>query len=400
MLKSLELFSGAGGLAKGIEIAGASHAAFVEWNSDACKTLRFNYNSEIVHETDVRHFDFKKFLGVDLIAGGPPCQPFSVGGKAKGFDDERDMFPYAISAIRQLAPKAFIFENVKGLLRKSFAEYFNYIILQLTYPEIPNDSKDWKRHLSELEKVRTKGNYNQLKYNVVFRLVNAANFGVPQKRERVIIVGIRDDLGLEWSFPDKTHSEDALLWSKYVTGDYWIKHNRQPTTSDFLCIEAEKARLTAKYGFFPPTLKPWRTVRDAIADLPNPQKVKNFHPEHTHRGGARSYPGHTGSDIDQPSKALKAGDHGVPGGENMIRFDDGSVRYFTILEAKRMQTFPDDYPILGSWTEAMRQLGNAVPVKLGQTIGEALIPKLIGTARPSLSISDLQLKRNRLLFAT
>ena len=125
MLNSLELFSGAGGLAKGIEIAGANHKAFVEWNSDACKTLRFNYNSEIVYETDVRHFDFQRFSGVDLIAGGPPCQPFSAGGKAKGSDDERDMFPYAVSAIRELTPKPFIFENVKGLLRKSFADYFN-----------------------------------------------------------------------------------------------------------------------------------------------------------------------------------------------------------------------------------------------------------------------------------
>src|SRR5690606_11362193 len=127
---------------------------------------------------------------------------FSMGGKAKGFDDERDMFPYAISAIRQLTPKAFIFENVKGLLRKSFAEYFNYIILQLTYPEVTNETKDWKHHLSALEKIHTKGNYKGLKYNVVFRLVNAADYGVPQKRERVIIVGIRNDLNLAWSFPD------------------------------------------------------------------------------------------------------------------------------------------------------------------------------------------------------
>jgi len=381
MLNSLELFSGAGGLAKGIEIAGANHTAFVEWNSDACKTLRYNYNSEIVHETDVRQFDFEKLSGVDLIAGGPPCQPFSMGGKAKGFNDERDMFPYAISAIRQLIPKAFIFENVKGLLRKSFAEYFNYIILQLTYPEIINETKDWKHHLSALEKVHTKGNYEDLKYNVVFRLVNAADYGVPQKRERVIIVGIRNDLNIAWSFPEKTHSGDALLWSKYVTGDYWAKHNIQPTSADLLCMDIEKKRLMGKHGFFPPTLKPWLTIRDAIADLPNPQKVKDFHPEHYYRSGARSYAGHTGSDIDQPSKALKAGDHGVPGGENMIRFSDGSIRYFTILEAKRMQTFPDDYPILGSWTEAMRQLGNAVPVKLGQTIAETLIPRLTAHKR-------------------
>jgi len=377
MFHSLELFSGAGGLAKGIERSGASHKAFVEWNPSACKTLRYNYCPDIVHEVDVRSFDFKKFTGVDLIAGGPPCQPFSLGGKAKGFNDDRDMFPYAISAIRQVVPKAFVFENVKGLLRKSFSEYFNYILLQLTYPDVIKKESDWKMHLSELEKIHTSGRYKGVKYNVVYRLVNAANYGVPQKRERVIIVGIRSDLNVSWCFPEETHSEDSLLWDKYITQEYWEKHAISPSVGDLLSFDLEKKRLKEKYGFFSPTLRPWQTVRDVICDLPNPLEIKDYHPEHYYRGGAKSYPGHTGSDIDQPSKALKAGDHGVPGGENMIRFSDGMVRYFTILEAKRIQTFPDDYPILGSWTEAMRQLGNAVPVKLGEVVTQTLIHQLI-----------------------
>jgi DNA (cytosine-5)-methyltransferase 1 len=377
MLNSLELFSGAGGLAKGMECAGANHTAFVEWNSDACKTLRYNYKPEIVYETDIRDVNFKQFSGIDLIAGGPPCQPFSLGGKAKGFDDERDMFPYAISAIRQLAPKAFIFENVKGLLRKSFAQYFNYIILQLTYPEVLKKTNDWKKHLSELEKIHVQGNYQGLSYNVVFQLVNAANYGIPQKRERVIIVGIRNDLNVSWCFPNETHSESSLRWTKYVTQEYWEKHKINPSNDELLNMNLERNRIKEKYGFFPPILKPWVTVRDVIMDLPNPQKVKDYHSEHYYHAGAKSYVGHTGSDIDQPSKALKAGDHGVPGGENMVRFNNGSVRYFTILEAKRIQTFPDDYPILGSWTEAMRQLGNAVPVRLGQIIADTLIPQLL-----------------------
>lgn len=376
MINSLELFSGAGGLAKGLENAGAQHLGFVEWNSVACKTLRQNYSDSLIHEVDVRDFDFSNFGKVDFIAGGPPCQPFSLGGKHRGVEDERDMFPYAVSAIRELVPKAFIFENVKGLLRRSFADYFNYIVLQLTYPQVINNGSNWKDHLSKLEKIHTKGNYNGLRYNVVYRLINAANYGIPQKRERVIIVGIRNDLDLSWCFPEETHSEDALLWSKYVTKKYWDEHRIKPATADLQLENDELKRLSQKYGFFEPTLKRWQTVRDALKGLPDPHSEKEFHPEHKYRGGAKIYPGHTGSLIDEPSKTIKAGGHGVPGGENMIRFNDDNVRYYTVLEAKRIQTFPDDYKIEGAWTEAMRQLGNAVPVKLGEIIATSLINKI------------------------
>jgi DNA (cytosine-5)-methyltransferase 1 len=131
--------------------------------------------------------------------------------------------------------------------------------------------------------------------------------------------------------------------------------------------------LTQKYGFFPPELKPWQTVRDALVDIPKLGDDNFFPSEHIVRQGAKEYPGHTGSPIDEPAKTVKAGSHGVPGGENMIKFSDGSVRYFTVFEAKRIQTFPDNYRIVGSWTEAMRQLGNAVPVKLAQAISSSII---------------------------
>lgn len=372
MINSLEIFSGAGGLAKGIELAGACHRAFVEWNTDVCKTLRKNYSPDIVFETDIRNFHFSQYNGIDVIAGGPPCQPFSIGGKAKGDEDERDMFPYAVSAIRQLMPKAFIFENVKGLLRKSFAQYFNYIILQLTYPQVSQNDTDWRENLSALERIHTKGVYKGLKYNVIFRLLNAADYGVPQKRERVIIVGIRNDLDISWDFPDGTHSEDALLWDKYVTGNYWERHNIDPPPLDLARYPLLKERLQLQYGMFSPKKKPWVTVRDALSGLPAPYEQGNMYDEHLLRKGAREYPGHTGSEIDQPSKTIKAGGHGVPRGENMIKYPSGEVRYYTVLEAKRIQTFPDDYPIFGSWTEAMRQLGNAVPVKLANVIAKSL----------------------------
>lgn len=105
----------------------------------------------------------------------------------RGFNDKRDMFPQVARALSEIKPQAFIFENVRGLLRKNFSRYFNYIILQLTYPEITRKpSQNWEEHLSVLEKHHTSGTHTEgLKYNVVFRLVNAADYGVPQKRERV-----------------------------------------------------------------------------------------------------------------------------------------------------------------------------------------------------------------------
>ena len=376
-MNSIEIFSGAGGLAKGLELAGTKHQAFIEWNADACNTLRMNYDKDIVFQEDVRDFSFTDYkdAGVDIVAGGPPCQPFSLGGKAKGNDDERDMFPAAICAIRTLTPKAFIFENVKGLLRNSFAEYFHFIILQLTYPEVLLKNDDWKENLKTLQQIDKEKNYNGTKYNVTYQLVNAANYGVPQKRERVIIVGFRSDLHVKWSFPQQTHSEDSLLWDKYVTGEYWSRHHISNPQSKIIC-QAIHNQLVERYGFLPPELKPWKTMRDAFDGLGEP----NGHGEHSLREGARTYPGHTGSDIDEPSKTIKAGGHGVPGGENMVRMEDGTIRYLTVLEAKRIQTFPDDYIITGAWGEAMRQLGNAVPVQLAYIIGDSVLKALSSCA--------------------
>jgi DNA (cytosine-5)-methyltransferase 1 len=378
-ITSLELFSGAGGLATGLKQAGVQHIGLIELNKYACSTLTQNYDSCLINNNDIKLVDFSNYKNIELIAGGPPCQPFSLGGKHKGNLDRRDMFPFAVKAINQCTPKAFIFENVKGLLRKSFSSYFEYIILRLTYPNATiKNSQNWENHLTELEKIHTSGRYDGVKYNVVFRLVDSADYGIPQRRERVIIVGIRSDLNIKWSFPKKTHSLDALLWSQYVTKAYWQRHGINVASIDHLNSHIKKrvAKLRSIYGFIPPSEFPWQTIRDAIGHLPYPDKHGKYHPEHILREGARIYPGHTGSYIDLPSKAIKAGVHGVPGGENMIKYPDGTVRYFTTFEAKKIQTFPDQYRISGSWTEAMRQIGNAVPVQLGEIIGKSLIHKV------------------------
>jgi DNA (cytosine-5)-methyltransferase 1 len=129
-----------------------------------------------------------------------------------------------------------------------------------------------------------------------------------------------------------------------------------------------------------PDAQPWRTVRDALVGLPDPEtNSSDAILNHTFVGGARAYAGHTGSALDEPAKTLRAGDHGVPGGENMLRRPDGSVRYFSVREAARLQTFPDEFEFYGSWSGMMRQLGNAVPVGLAEvvalSVAGALRPK-------------------------
>lgn len=376
-MNSLEIFSGAGGLAKGLEEVGFMHSAFVEFNTHASSTLRENFDPAKVFCGDIRDFDLDALSDIDVVAGGPPCQPFSLGGKHKAHNDSRDMFPYAIRAIERLTPKAFIFENVKGLLRSTFSDYFEYILLQLASPRFKSgESGDWRDHLSMLRKLE-KMAYAGTRYNVQFKLLNAADYGVPQTRERVVIVGTRSDLNVDWEFPIATHAEDRLLWDMHVSGDYWKRHKISPRfeTGNKAVQPDIATRLKTRYGMFEPTPQPWQTVRDALVDVPDPQSDHCI-TDHLYKGGARTYPGHTGSYIDWPSKTIKAGGHGVPGGENMIRYEDGSVRYLTVFEAKRIQAFPDDFIVKGAWGEAMRQIGNAVPVRLASVLGHHLMTTL------------------------
>lgn len=383
-MHSIELFAGAGGLGMGLCQSGFRPAKIVEWDRWCCDTIRENRLKkgnpaalwpEPVQD-DVRHIDFRSLEGkIDLVSGGPPCQPFSLGGKHRAQTDHRDMWSEAVRVVRETKPPAFVFENVKGLTRSSFATYLSYIVHQLTYPNLVKRSdEDWISHLARLEAHHTAGRSMDLEYKVVFRVLNAANFGVPQRRERVVFVGIRQDLGIEWSFPKETHSLDALLWDQFRTREYGERHNSHVSGITDPRLLKRASKLNER-----PRLTAWRTVRDAIGDLPDPERQPDMARRvlnHRFQPGARSYPGHTGSPLDLPAKTLKAGVHGVPGGENMLLRTDGTVRYFTVRESARLQTFPDTYQLNGSWTESMRQLGNAVPVELARVIGDGLLSKL------------------------
>ncbi len=380
-MKSIELFAGAGGLGIGTFQAGFHPVRVVEWDDYCVETIRENQRRGVesvaawpVVHGDVRDASFSEFEGkVALVSGGPPCQPFSLGGRHGAFRDSRDMWPEAVRAVRESKPKAFIFENVKGLTREAFGTYLGYIQLQLQYPSIAKRSdEDWTDHLNRLERHHTSSKHGP-EYRLVMRLRNAADYGVPQRRERVFFVGFRSDLGIEWNFPDETHSLDALVWDQVVSGEYWERNNVPRADRKVSQRLEARGRVLERLGGVPEgtAKRAWKTVREALRDLPDPEnqvaaskKLLN----HRFQPGARSYPGHTGSPLDEPAKTLKAGVHGVPGGENMLLRPDGSVRYFTVRESAELQTFPRDYRFHGSWSETMRQLGNAVPVQLASVV--------------------------------
>ena len=163
-LTCLEICAGAGGQSLGLEQAGFAHAAAVEIDQDACETLRLNrQHAWKVIEADVRHFDGRPYRGIDLLAGGVPCPPFSVAGRQLGADDERDLFPQALRLVRECEPAAVMLENVPGLSQARFAGYREQVLRQL----------------------------RDLGYEADWQVLNACEFGVPQLRPRFILVAMR-----------------------------------------------------------------------------------------------------------------------------------------------------------------------------------------------------------------
>jgi DNA (cytosine-5)-methyltransferase 1 len=429
-LGSVELFSGGGGLALAMHRAGFRHLLVNELERRACETLRANSAPSRADDPDgwplvpgdVRAIDFTPLAErVDVVAGGVPCQPWSLGGAHRGWDDQRNLWPELFRCVRETRPKAVLAENVRGLLRPSFQPYYSYILRELALPfERRVDGEDWRDHDRRLTKSLDRDRADPAeRYDVWCLPVNAADYGVPQVRQRVFVVAFRRDLGLTgWHPPTPTHSEAALAAAQ-ADGSYWARHGLPDAPPFALRRDTQQAGRPAGGG---PTgggpvdaeptdrspggpagggpvdgrragraasgLAPWRTLRDAIADLPEPPEPFESRVEHPdwlhHYGwpGARVYRGHTPNELDRPAKTVKAGVHGVPGGESVLRRDDGSVRYLTVREVARIMTFPDDWWLAGPRGEQMRQLGNAVPVTLGQAMAAAVHAALAGGGTP------------------
>ncbi len=376
---SIELFAGGGGMALGNRRAGFEHLALVEWNVNAAKILRHNaklhphlWNEDRVHEQDVRTWLSETEIEartVDLVAGGPPCQPFSLAGVHAGDMDHRNMFPAAFDAVRKFQPKLVLFENVPGLTRPSFAPYFQYIKDQLAKPTVePKADEIWLAHHDRIRKARPR----KLLYRVHELLIEAADYGLPQTRRRVILVGIRSDIpdAVRWTPPKPSHSRDALLYDQWVSGDYWTEHGiPMPERPDGV-----EQRVRALKDSGRPDFQRWQTIRDCLKGLPEPINRMPSEAVSNHEGipGARVYAKHSGSPFDWPAKTIKAGVHGVSGGEAMIRFDDGSLRYFTVRESARMQGFDDTYEFPVARSRSMGAIGNAVAVPVAEMLTRSL----------------------------
>ncbi|UPT43571.1 MULTISPECIES: DNA (cytosine-5-)-methyltransferase [Streptomyces] len=411
----VELFAGGGGLAMAVHSAGFRPLLVNEYAKRACESLRINPPDPAEPEKnwplvpgDVRDVNYADHVteAVDVLAGGPPCQPFSLGGVHKGMEDERNMFPEMFRAIRELRPKAVICENVRGLLRPSFKAYFGYILNEMRLPFETRDTKtSWEDHNDQLEKLLANDTVDPSKRYVVREIeVNAADYGVPQIRNRVIIVAFRADLNVDWDefIPKETHSWESMIHSMREDGPYWTERHktvaaevRKRVIDNLPELDHESEKVKEKLK-----LEPWRTLRDAISGVdenegkPLPYvteaAVKDKLPmggiaDHVGWPGARTYAGHTPNVLDRPAKTVKAGVHGVPGGESVMQLDDvnfvnagggDGYRYMTVRETARVMTFPDHVVLDGPRGEKMRQLGNAVPVKLGAAFAQAVAEAL------------------------
>lgn len=371
-LRSVELFAGAGGLALGLKRSGLEPALLVDSDPQACETLRKNGRHPRRHtagwdvkEADVRSLEYSDLGPVALVSAGAPCQPFSNGGLRRGERDTRNMFDEVLRAIRQLEPKAFVIENVRGLLFPSNKRYFDYLVAQLRAPAIER-----KRYVDRKTHLKVLGDLPETdkRYRVYWRLLNAADFGLPQNRVRLVVVGMRSDQSA-WTWPEPTHSRDALVAALH-RDEYWERHK---------VGRSVRQRVRKELPPYKPadTTGPWRTLRDLTRRLGPPhEQDSNGDPSHVFVPGARTYSKHTGSRLDWPAKTVKAGVHGCPGGEHILMEDSGSHRYLTVRECAMLQGFPQTYALPSVRSQAMRQIGNAVPVNLAEALGKTLVEVL------------------------
>ncbi len=324
----LELFAGAGGLAIGLEEAGIKCEALNEIDKWACQTLRANRPNWNVIEGDIKKFDFTKYENqVDIVTGGFPCQAFSYAGKKLGLNDARGTLFYEFArVVQEVKPAICVGENVRGLLSHEKGKTLEGMISIL----------------------------DEIGYNVVkpTQVLKAINYNVPQKRERLILVGVRKDIDLDYNYPlpyDKIYNlSDALK-----KGELFNSNVPKSEGSQYPDHKKKILDLIPPKGYW----------RDLPLDIQKAYMQKSFYLGGGKTGMARRI------GWDEPCLTLTCS----PAQKQTERCHPDQTRPFTVREYARIQTFPDDWQFIGSVSQQYKQIGNAVPVNLAKEIGYSLI---------------------------
>ncbi len=323
----LELFAGAGGLAVGMEMAGLNCVALNEIDKWACLTLRKNRPNWNVLEGDIKSFDFKKYYNkVDVITGGFPCQAFSYAGKKLGLADARGTLFYEFArVVKEVKPLICIGENVRGLLSHE-------------------NGKTLQGMISILDEIG---------YKVVpVQVLKAINLKVPQKRERIIVVGIRKDINIEYQYP-KSYNKIYNLKDALKKGELYNCNVPKSPGAKYPKSKIEVLDLVPPKGY-------WR-------DLPLKIQKKFMGGSFYLGGGKTGMARRIG--WDEPCLTLTCS----PAQKQTERCHPDETRPFTVREYARIQTFPDDWQFEGAVSQQYKQIGNAVPVNLGKEVGYSII---------------------------
>jgi DNA (cytosine-5)-methyltransferase 1 len=321
---SIELFAGAGGTALGLENAGFRHVLLNEIDKNSVKTLSANRPGWNVIHGDVAEVDFRDWKGkVDLVQGGFPCQAFSYAGKKLGFEDTRGTLFYEFArCVNEVKPKIAMGENVRGLLNH-------------------DDGKTLETLVEVLEEIG---------YKVAYRVLRAQYLDVPQKRERLIIIGVRKDLNIPFMFPKE---KDYTVSLREAFKDCPASAGQE--------YSQRKKEIMAK-------VPPGGYWRDLPLDLQKEYMKASFYMSGGKTGMARRL------SWDEPSLTLTCN----PAQKQTERCHPEETRPLTVREYARIQTFPDDWEFIGSVSSQYKQIGNAVPVNLAYHVGSCLISMLEG----------------------
>lgn len=330
-MRAIDLFSGAGGLSLGLKRAGWAVVACVEIKRDAMETYVGHDTRAIHYNQDIREVDFTRFAGaVDLVVGGPPCQPFSIGGLRRARADSRDMIPEFIRCLGEVRPEAFLMENVPGLLLRRARPYFDDVLARLA----------------------------DVGYSLNWAVLDAADYGVPQRRRRLFVMGGRT---MPLRFPAPTHGPAT--------------DRRHMTALDALGNEplGVAPNCPVRYARNP-DLRPSPYAGHIYNGGGRP--VDPERPCHTILASAGGYKTHW---IDTESVAPEYHAHLMSGGAPRTGIVPGARR-LSVEESARLQTFPGDLRVAGSRSSQYTQIGDAVPPDLAYAVARALGAQMTGDA--------------------